>query len=333
MDTVTHALAGYMIARTDLTRDTGRWGIIAGVLSSVFPDVDNVLGIFFGTEFYVKYHRSIANSFFLVIPLSLLFAWLFAKVSKVKKFWSFFLIWVVELLAHTFLDLVTSYGTMILSPLSHHRFALDWVFIIDPFLTSAFLLPLMALCIWRRRGKTLARISVAMAAFYIFLCACNHFWALSLAKAYVQKKGMVTQEVASLPQPLSPFHWGNYIVTEKKIYEGFVNLIGTSERVKTSDGNLFSRILARYQPICRLQYQPWDRFDGSLWAERALTLEEVQTFLWFARFPVARYKGIVDGYHRVTFFDLRFGSINDRRPFLYVVEFDQEGEVAFQGFR
>lgn len=333
MDTVTHALAGYMIARTDLTRDTGRWGIIAGVLSSVFPDVDNTLGIFFGTEFYVKYHRSLPNSFFLVIPLSLLFAWLFVKVSKVKKFWSFFLIWVVELLAHTFLDLVTSYGTMILSPLSHHRFALDWVFIIDPFLTSVFLFPLMALCIWRRRGKTLARISVAMAAFYIFLCACNHFWALSLVKAYVQKKGMVTQEVASLPQPLSPFHWGNYIVTENKIYEGFVNLIGTSERVKTSDGNLFSRILARYQPICRLQYQPWDRFDGSLWVEKALTLEEVQTFLWFARFPVARYKGIVDGYHRVTLFDLRFGSINDRKPFLYVVEFDQEGEVAFQEFR
>jgi len=328
---MTHTLAGYMIAKTGLSRDTGKWGTIAGVSASIFPDLDMVLRPFASAEFMLKYHRHLTNSVFLVIPLSLLFAWLFVKISRIRRFWTFFLIWVVELLAHTFLDLITSYGTMILSPLSDYRFTLDWVFIIDLYLVSALLLPFIALLLWRRRSQTLARASVVLAALYIAFCAYNHSWALSLAKSYARQKGMVTEAVASLPQPLSPFNWGNFILTEKKVYEGLVNLIAKEER-STEGGSFFSRFLARYQPVSRLHYREWDRFDNSPWVEKAMGLEGVRTFSWFARFPVVRDRGIVNGNRRVEFFDLRFGSINGRRPFLYVVDFDGKGNVVFQGF-
>jgi inner membrane protein len=331
MDTTTHALAGYMIAKIGLGRDTGKWGTIAGVSAAVFPDLDMVLSPFFSAEFTLKYHRHLTNSVFLIIPLSLLFAWLFVKVSKMRRFWTFFLIWVVELLAHTFLDLVTSYGTMILSPFSNSRFTLDWVFIIDLFLVSTFLFPFIGLHIWKRRSKPLARVSVGLAALYISLCAYNHSRALSLAKSYGGQKGLVTESAASLPQPLSPFNWGNYILTEKKIYQGFVNLIAKEDK-STEGGNFIGRFLGRYQPVSRLQYREWNRFDNSPWVEKALKLEGVKTFYWFARFPVARDRGVVNGNQRVEFYDLRFGSIRGRRPFLYVVDFDAGGSVAFQGF-
>jgi inner membrane protein len=331
MDTPTHALAGYMIAKTGLTRDTGKWGTIAGLSAAIFPDMDLILRPFFSAEFTLKYHRHLTNSVLLIIPFSLLFAWLFAKISGVKRFWTFFLIWVVELLVHTFLDLVTSYGTMILSPFSDHRFTLDWVFIIDLFLLATFLFPLIALHLWKRRSLTLARISVVLAGLYISLCAYNHSQALSLAKNYARQEGLTTEAIASLPQPLSPFNWGNYILTDKKIYQGLVNLIGREEK-STTEGNFLSRFLARYQPISRIQYREWSRFDNSPWMEKALGLEGVKTFYWFARFPVARNRGVVNGNQRVEFYDLRFGSIEGRRPFLYVVDFDEEGNVAFQGF-
>ncbi len=331
MDTPTHALAGYMIAKTGLGRDTGKWGAIAGVSAAVFPDLDMVLSPFLSAEFTLRYHRHLTNSVFLIIPLSLLFAWLFVKVSKVRRFWAFFLIWVVELLVHTFLDLITSYGTMILSPLSDSRFTLDWVFIIDLFLVSTFLVPLIALHLWKRRSQTLARVSVGLAALYISVCAYNHSRALSLAKSYAGGAYLVTETVASLPQPLSPFNWGNFVLTEKKIYLGLVNLIGKED--KSNGGtNFLGRFLSRYQPISQLQYRAWERFDNSPWVEKALGLQGVRTFYWFARFPVARDRGIVNGNRRVEFFDLRFGSIDGRGPFLYVVDFDGEGNVAFQGF-
>ena len=73
-------------------------------------------------------------------------------------------------------------------------------------------------------------------------------------------------------------------------------------------------------------------FDKSSWVERAMVLEGAKTFLWFARFPVVRYEGSPSGQHRVTFFDLRFGSILGRRPFLYEVSFNPKGDIVFQGF-
>lgn len=332
MDTTTHALAGYIIVKTGLNKDTGRWGTIAGVAGSVFPDVDGILGIFLGTEFMIKYHRNLTNSIFLAAPISLLVAWAFVRLSGIKRFWSFFLIFVLEILAHTFMDLITSYGTMILSPFSDSRFSLDWVFIIDPYLSLTLLFSIFAIFIWRKKATMIARLSLILVALYISLCAYNHSWALNLAKRYSAEKGIVAQKVASLPQPLSPFFWGNYILTEKRVHAGFVNLIGHGETVMRSDGNFLSRLLLRYQPIRLLRYRTWDRFDDSIWVKRALRLEGVQTFLWFARFPMARYKGVINGNNRVEFFDLRFGLLAMRRPFLYGVDFDQGGNVVFQGF-
>jgi inner membrane protein len=332
MDTTTHALAGYMIAKTGIGRDTGKWGTIAGVSAAVFPDIDLVLG-FLGTEFSLKYHRGLTNSVFLIIPLSLLLAWVFVKISKMRRFWTFFFIGVVEMLVHTFFDVMGSYGTMILSPFFDTRFSLDWVFIVDFFLVFTFLFPLIALRFWKNKDRLMARISVLLAGSYIALCAYNHAWSLSLAKDYASQRGLVIEDVAALPQPLSPFQWGNYILTKKRIYQGFVKLVEADEKDPAEGGNFLARFLARYQPISGLQYRELDRFDNSPWVDRALMLEGVKTFYWFARFPVARDNGVVNGNHRVEFFDLRFGIINGiKPPFVYVVGFDRKGKVAFQGF-
>jgi len=332
MDTVTHALAGYVVAKTGLTGDTGKWGVAAGVLASVFPDVDGLLEPFFGTEFTLMYHRGITNSLFLVVPFSLFFAWLFKKISGKNRYWTFFLIWLVEILVHTFLDLLTSYGTMILSPLSWERFTLDWVFIIDLFLTGVFLLSLLAMQIWRNKSKMLARLSAALATSYILLCAGNHFWALSLAKSYASEHELKAKNIASLPQPLSPFHWANYIVTTDTIHRGLVNLVGKYERAANSQSSLLSKVWAQYQPTKELSYKSWHMLDKSSWVKQALVLEGVKTFFWFARFPVVRYEASRNGRRRVTFFDLRFGGIQGRSPFSYEVTFNPKGEIVFQGF-
>jgi inner membrane protein len=99
MDTITHGLAGYAVAKTGLARDTGRWGVIAGVAASLFPDADGLFTSFYGTEFTLKYHRGLTNSILLVVPVSLLFAWLFVKISGKKRFQTFFLtFWTSSLL-------------------------------------------------------------------------------------------------------------------------------------------------------------------------------------------------------------------------------------------
>jgi inner membrane protein len=328
MDPITHGVTGYVLVRAGLNRNMGRWGNIAGVCGALFPDADSILGVFLGTEFTIRYHRYVTNSLFLVIPFSLLFAWLFVRISKIKRFWSFFLIWMAEILVHTFMDVMTSYGTMIFSPFFNARYALDWVFIIDPVLFSMLFFPMIGLWIWRRRAPAVAKGGLILAALYIALCACCHYRALSLAKNDAGRKGIEASTIAAIPQPFSPFRWGNYLVTPGEIHEGFVDLIASQPvHVRPGDG-FFRRYFSKYQPVSHLQYRRWERHDNSPWVARAMELEKVKTFLWFARFPVARYQGQVKGLHRVILFDLRFGEIQGQRPFRYIVEFDSTGQVV-----
>jgi inner membrane protein len=165
------------------------------------------------------------------------------------------------------MDLITSFGTMILVPFSNNRFSLDWVFIIDIYLSLIFLFPIIAIFVWKERSNLIAKISLIVAVLYISLCAYNHNWALDLTKRYSSQKAIPVQRLASLPQPLSPFLWGNYILTEKKVYTGFVNLIGDSEKEKRPNGNFLSRFFSRYQPIRLIKYYTWNRFDDSPWVK------------------------------------------------------------------
>jgi hypothetical protein len=66
---------------------------------------------------------------------------------------------------------------------------------------------------------------------------------------------------------------------------------------------------------------------------QAHQLPQVQTFFWFARFPVTRFHK-ESGQSIVDFSDLRFPHIRPDRPasFTYEVRFDSSGNVLSQGW-
>jgi len=65
---------------------------------------------------------------------------------------------------------------------------------------------------------------------------------------------------------------------------------------------------------------------------RAKELRSVKTYLWFARFPVARYEER-NGQHVVEISDLRFFPRPGRpHPFEFRVVFDCEGNVVKEGW-
>lgn len=333
MDTVTHAMAGYLLAETGLNKGTGKWGSIAGVVASVFPDIDLLLGAFTSTEFMIRFHRNLTNSVFLAIPFSLLLAWVLVKFSRIRKFRDFFLICLTVILVHDFLDVLTSYGTMVLSPFSKARFSVDWLFIVDPYFTSILALGILGIWMFKNKARILAGASFTMLCLYIGLCGMNHFQALSLAKEYAEEHHLEAQTVVSLPQPASPFFWSNYIVTGAQVYLGRVDLLASSHSNPGSDKDLVDRFLPRYQSIPDLQYKKMERFERSPWVEKALDVKDVRMYLWFARFPIGRYKKSPrEGCHRVLFYDLRFSSFAGKSPFVYEVVFDQEGSVMRKGF-
>ena len=156
MDTITHGIAGALIAKAVFRggdifppwpvnkRRVITWSV---TLAAIFPDSD-VLREYFSNDpmLIVTWHRSITHSL-LCLPLwAVLFAAITLQICRWRKWQSpsFFALcgfWAAGIFSHIFLDLVTTFGTMIWSPLQWSRPAWDILFIIDFTFTAILLIP------------------------------------------------------------------------------------------------------------------------------------------------------------------------------------------------
>lgn len=156
MDTITHAIAGALIAKAAFGGDdlfppfpmTRRriisWSLMLG---AVFPDTD-VIRDFFSSDplLMLTWHRSISHSLICLPIWTVLLAALTLQVARWRKwnapsYASLFGIWAVGIFSHIFLDLVTTFGTMIWSPLRWSRPAWDVLFIVDFTFTAILVVP------------------------------------------------------------------------------------------------------------------------------------------------------------------------------------------------
>jgi len=156
MDTITHGIAGALIGKAvfrgeDMfaSRPMNRGRIITWslMLGAIFPDSDVIRDIFSHDKLLViTWHRSITHSLVMLPLWALLFAGMTRVFVNSRKweapsFVALAGIYAAGILSHILLDLVTSFGTMIWSPLEWSRPAWDLIFIIDFTLTAIFLVP------------------------------------------------------------------------------------------------------------------------------------------------------------------------------------------------
>ena len=156
MDTITHGIAGALLAKAvfngaDLfppepvnKRRVITWSL---TLAAIFPDSDVVRDFISSNPMLmITWHRSITHSL-LCLPL---WATLLAALSLVVCRWrkwdspsysAFWGLWAIGIFSHIFLDLVTTFGTMIWSPYRWSRPAWDILFIIDFSFTAILLIP------------------------------------------------------------------------------------------------------------------------------------------------------------------------------------------------
>jgi membrane-bound metal-dependent hydrolase YbcI (DUF457 family) len=156
MDTITHGIAGALIGKAicggdDIFSSRGvskrriiTWSLTLG---AVFPDADVLRDIFSRNELLmITWHRSVTHSLLClpvwVLILAALTRW-FARWRKweAPSFAALAGIYAIGILSHIFLDLITTFGTMIWSPLQWSRPAWDLIFIVDFTFTAILLLP------------------------------------------------------------------------------------------------------------------------------------------------------------------------------------------------
>ncbi|HWW85089.1 MAG TPA: metal-dependent hydrolase [Vicinamibacterales bacterium] len=139
MDNVTHTLFALTLARTPLGR-AGRGTTAALVVASNAPDMDIVATVG-GAAKYLQWHRGPTHGPLGVVALGFLTAlgvWLVNRRSSepAASFGMLFGLSALGVLLHDVLDLMTSYGTRIMSPFSWTWVTFDWMPIIDIYLIA-----------------------------------------------------------------------------------------------------------------------------------------------------------------------------------------------------
>jgi len=148
MDPITHALSGAVVARAFVPRSGQpravqpvRWALILG---SIFPDLDVIARPFVPDDFStIRFHRSITHSLVCLPVWALLFAlgaaWFWRRRGIPAPHRAIGAAFGTGIGLHILFDCITSFGTMVWSPISWTRVHWDWTFIIDLSLTGVLL--------------------------------------------------------------------------------------------------------------------------------------------------------------------------------------------------
>jgi membrane-bound metal-dependent hydrolase YbcI (DUF457 family) len=390
MDTITHGIAGALIGKAifrgeDLftSKPMNRARIITWslMLGAIFPDSDILRDWFSHNQMLIlTWHRSFTHSLVCMPIFALLLAaitrW-FARWRKwdAPSFATLTGLYAISILSHIFLDVVTSFGTMIWSPLKWSRPAWDLIFIIDFTFTALILCPQILAWVYRQAEGlknrailtwavlALASLGVAalaknvgapisaqsavtiislLAAFFllpafrfkgvsvryaawnraglaaaiIYLASASyaHRAALERVEKFASLFQLQVESLGALPLPPSLWHWDGLVNTPHGVYE---------VRLDLSEPAPLASVEHRYYPDAILNQ----------YLEAAKRLPEVQTVLWFSRFPITRFhkEGSVA---IVEIFDARFSSMRRDRTasFTYRVKMDEAGHVISKGW-
>jgi membrane-bound metal-dependent hydrolase YbcI (DUF457 family) len=401
MDTITHGIAGALIGKAVFRGDDmftvrpmnrGRvitWSLMLG---AIFPDADVFREMFSRNELLIlTWHRSITHSL-ICLPL---FALALAAATRWFTRWrnwdapSFAVltgIYAVGIASHILMDLITSFGTMIWSPLRWSRPAWDLIFIIDFTFSAILFVPQLVSWVYAKReglrqralGCWLASVLatflvgamgrivgapisvqailsaiVVLAAVFLLpslrglglkvrraswnlagvvaalLYIAAAFYAHSAALARVTKfaafEHLDIQAIGALPLPPSLWRWDGLVLAPRGVYEIRVNFGDTGGDSGASVANS-----AQGFP---LEYRFYPDAATNSYIESAQRLPQVQTVLWFSRFPVTRFhKEGSDAVVEIS--DLRFPHIRSDRTasFTYRVRFNANGDVLSQGW-
>ena len=319
------------------------------------------------------------------VPLARLVKW------QPPPFLTLVIIYAVGLASHIFLDVITNFGTMVYSPVRYTRVSWDWVFILDLTVTSIALVPqLAAWCYrdpqeFRRRAfgvwglltaaavgayffasstgypfsfavvpvvsgifavvifspafegtgflwtrANWCRGGLALLVAYIGLAAAMHYKAAIDVRRFAASRNLKVEELAALALPPTLTHWSGLISTPEGVWRTtFREPSGAIERTQL----YFSE---RDLPLI----------------EQAKQLRDVQTYLWFARFPVWRVVPREGNETVVEINDVRFfregnpfapsdpggprriaSSRPGRAGFTFEIVFDARGRILSHGFR
>ncbi len=346
MDPVTHAAAGLLISQL-LPGPSRGWSALAGTAFALLPDLDYFL-IFVDRLAFIRHHRGFTHSLLALFLFALLGAALGRALGGPRWFRPLLFLGLAVLASHLLLDLATSYGTQVLFPCSRQRFTLDWLFIIDPYLTGLLLGGAVAALAAATWGRTAGTYLLAAAGAYVLLCGFYHHQALTLARQMFHPPAAIAPAgnpkapepapltVAALPQPFSCRRWQLVAANQGEVQQSFVLLPYLTWLESRPTATPATRLPV--PAVCRvpnsgypgpreMQVQVWTGLPAPDLSGHPQAQTILAQYLEFARFPLLRrLEPKADG-QWLEWLDLRFSVPGRDIPFVLQLQLDAAGKV------
>ena len=293
--------------------------IAAGFFAAAAPDLDFVIG-FIGPVEYILSHRGVTHSILLLPAWALLYSWILAKLLREPGGWrALYGVTALCLFAHIVGDLITSFGTIILAPLSDWRAAIGTTFIIDLWFSGIIIAGLVFSAVFFRTRIPAVAASVVLAGYVGFQYVQKQN-ALEIGRNYIQQKNLPNARVTVHPRPVSPFNWTVFVSDEEAHRFAHVNLVRKEPRRYAPGDGFIARLDAAYLPPEQMIWVTRRRY-GETQEElirEAWNSPDLGFFRWFADLPA--FDGLSEGSTCVWFTDLRFLTPGrEGMPFRYRV--------------
>jgi inner membrane protein len=305
MDPVTHGLTGALIAQAGFRQRLGNYSTLALAAVAMFPDLDIVYRLE-GLPTYIENHRGLTHSFVGVLASGILLGAILGRIDKKRRYLAWISACWVALFSHQVLDLITSYGTIVLYPFNLNRYYLDWVFIIDFFLSG--ILAVSLLLSLKSKSEQKAKWGLLIASVYILFCAGNQYFAIHQLKKSAHANGIPFRSVAAIPQPLLPLIWSG-------ILDG---------------GDFYYQVQTWSFRQPQPPFEVFNKYSGTPFEQKARNSELGLLYFWFARYPVVK-EYVENRVHVVEFSDLRFKfrvlDFRVRQPFVLRIKMNESGYI------
>jgi inner membrane protein len=279
MDTITHTVLGACTGELIAGRKMGKKAMLVGAIVNNLPDIDMV-GNFWTTQAQgLLTHRGLTHSFFFLVLVSPLLAWLtpkiFRKAGMSFRQW----LWLIShgLLLHIVLDACTTYGTGWFEPFSHYRVSFNTLFILDPFFMLPMLIGAIVLLVLNK-NKIKARsivsaTALSMSLLYLISCICIKLYVNKVfRREYTFKKIEVDRFIGS-PTPMNNLMWYS-LAQDKKgdYYVGYYSILDEDTHFPQFKINRNDSLLNSYRQnidvqrlirFCK-QYYTLKKIDGGV---------------------------------------------------------------------
>jgi inner membrane protein len=244
MDPITQGALGAALTQSTATSRNGAVALAGcfGFIAGLAPDLDVLIRSAEDPMLFLEYHRQFTHSL-AFIPLGGLITATVLHLLIGRRlrlaFCKTLLFCTLGYGTHGLLDFATSYGTMLLWPFSHERYAANIISIVGPLLTlPAILLVVLA---GIRRSPLFSRLALVWVGSYLILAMVQHNSALKMAGDIAAARGHSIERQTVKPT------FGNILIW-KSVYESKGRFFVDGLRVGISPEVYPGPSIARLEP-------------------------------------------------------------------------------------